>query len=60
MLVAALAVTRYLAAGALLLLLPASWALIDPRRRALYDIAAGTQLVMQSARELPGQRDNNK
>lgn len=57
MLVVALAITRYMAAGALLMLLPASWALIDPQRRALYDIVAGTQLVMQSAREVPGRTD---
>lgn len=54
MLTAALAVTRWYTAGALLLLLPASWALLDPQRRALYDIAAGTRLVMQSARDVPG------
>lgn len=55
MLVAALAVTRFHAAGALLMLLPASWSLLDPQRRALYDLVAGTRLVMQSARDLPGQ-----
>lgn len=53
MLIAALAVTKWHPAGLLLLMLPASWTIIDPQRRALYDLVAGTRLVMQSAKAVP-------
>lgn len=47
MLSLALAAARYVhAAFALLVALPAGWALIDRERRALYDVVAGTRLVV--------------
>ncbi len=45
MLLAALAAALLSPIAFLLVMLPASWALIDPQRRALYDLVAGTRLV---------------
>lgn len=46
MMVATVAAGAYVHPGlALLLVLPAAWSLVDPQRRALYDIVSGTRLV---------------
>ena len=47
MLCAALAGAQLLNSALILLAAaPAAWALFDPQRRALYDLAAGTRLVV--------------
>lgn len=45
MLVGALGLTQLWPIAFLLVVLPASWTLLDPQRRALYDIVAGTRLI---------------
>lgn len=49
MLVATVAAATYLHPGwGILLLVPAGWSLLDPERRALYDIVCGTRLVHEA------------
>ncbi len=49
MLIAAVAAGTYLHPGlTILLLVPAGWSLVDPERRALYDIVCGTRLVHET------------
>lgn len=45
MLMAALAIAQTSPIAFLLVMLPASWTILDPQRRALYDIVAGTRLI---------------
>lgn len=48
MLLGALGLTQLWPVAFVLVMLPASWALLDPQRRALYDIVAGTRLIKSS------------